>query len=185
MRGLAALLAVCAIACQGAAPSSGGGHIAPDSSARTAHTGEEARDARGGVATAESQSGAGPRLVVGAPDSDVLSLVRTERLRAKAEGRTLAVYVGADWCEPCRRFKQEIHAREGASPLDRITLLAFDADRDVERLAAAGYVFHSIPFLALPGPDGAPLETDEEGRKGRAAPRALADRLERWRLAGR
>lgn len=174
--------ALFATACQGAGPTSGGAGIVPDSSARGAGV---ARDPDGSGPAAGPVDAGGPRLITAAADTDVLSLVRTERLRAKAEDRTLAVYVGAEWCEPCRRFKQELHARDGASALGRVTLLTFDADRDIERLAAAGYVFRSIPFVALPGPDGAPLEADEEGAKGRSAAKALADRLERWRLAAR
>ena len=49
---------------------------------------------------ADAAQDTGIRIVVASQDADALSLVRTERLRAKAEGRVLVVYAGASWCEP-------------------------------------------------------------------------------------
>ncbi|AKV01237.1 hypothetical protein AKJ09_07900 [Labilithrix luteola] len=120
------------------------------------------------------------RVLVASEDTDLLSLIRTERLRARGEGRTLVVYAGASWCDPCRRFKEEVHSGRLDASLSRITLLVFDADRDTDRLASAGYGFRFIPFVALPGVDGHPLETEEARGKGSEAGLALVATLERW-----
>ena len=127
---------------------------------------------------------AGVRVVVASQDTDALSLVRTERLKAKAEGRVLIVYAGATWCEPCKRFKEEVHTGRLDEKLPKMTLLAFDADRDTDRLAAAGYRFQFIPFVALPGADGHPTDTQEARGKGSNAWRELIAKLETWQKDG-
>jgi thiol-disulfide isomerase/thioredoxin len=126
-------------------------------------------DARGGI-----------RLALAPADADALSTIRTERLRAKNDGRVLVVYVSASWCEPCKRMKEEIHAGRLDAKLPRITLLSFDADRDQDRLASAGYTFSYIPYVALPGPDGHPLEQAEAKGKGAGAWKELVGTLESW-----
>jgi thiol-disulfide isomerase/thioredoxin len=134
-------------------------------------------------ASAEAPRENGVRMISASPDSDALSLVRTERLRAKAEGRVLVVYAGATWCEPCRRFKEEVHAGRLDETLPKITLLAFDADRDTERLGSAGYRFQFIPYVALAGADGRPIETQEARGKGSGAWRELVGKLSIWQQA--
>jgi thiol-disulfide isomerase/thioredoxin len=126
----------------------------------------------------------GVRVVVASQDTDALSLVRTERLKAKGEGRVLVVYAGATWCEPCKRFKEEVHTGHLDDKLPRVTILAFDADRDTDRLAAAGYRFSFIPFVALPGADGHPTDTQEARGKGGNAWRELIAKLETWEKKG-
>ena len=122
----------------------------------------------------------GVRVVTASQDTDALSLVRTERLKAKAEGRVLVVYAGASWCEPCKRFKDQIHTGRLDEKLPHVTLLAFDADRDTDRLAAAGYHFSFIPFVALPGADGRPTDTQEARGKGSNAWTELVAKLQAW-----
>jgi thiol-disulfide isomerase/thioredoxin len=126
----------------------------------------------------------GVRVVLASQDTDALTLVRTERLKAKAEGRVLVVYAGATWCEPCKRFKEEVHTGRLDGQLPRVTLLAFDADRDTDRLGAAGYKFSFIPFVALPGADGHPTDTQEARGKGSNAWRELIAKLEAWEKKG-
>jgi hypothetical protein len=88
------------------------------------------------------------------PGADVVSLVRAELSRAKTDGRSLVVYVGATWCEPCQRF----HAAVGRGDLDasfpRLRVLGFDAERDRDGLKVGGYTSQLIPLFALPGSDG-------------------------------
>jgi thiol-disulfide isomerase/thioredoxin len=122
----------------------------------------------------------GVRVVVAAQDADALSVVRTERLRARAEGRVLVVYAGASWCEPCKRFKNAVQTGTLDAKLARTTLLVFDADRDTERLAAAGYKFQFIPYVALPGADGHPTDSAEARAKGSESWRELIATLEAW-----
>ena len=120
------------------------------------------------------------RIVPATQDEAVLSLVRTERLKAKAEGRVLVVYVSATWCEPCKRLKAEIEAGRLDDRLGRTTLLAFDADADLDRLSSAGYAFKFVPYVALPGPDGRPADTEEATGSGGGAWRALLGKLDAW-----
>jgi thiol-disulfide isomerase/thioredoxin len=113
-------------------------------------------------------------------DSDALSLIRTKRLEAKADNRVLVVYVGATWCPPCKKFKEEIASGRLDQRLSKTTLLEFDVDKDGDRLAAAGYTFKFVPFVALPGADGHPAETQEATGKGSNAWTELMGKLDSW-----
>lgn len=104
---------------------------------------------------------------------------------AAAARRTLVVYVGASWCEPCQRFHHaaEAGALDGALP--RLALLEFDADRDHDRLAAAGYDSKYIPLFALASADGTSSPHRQEGAvKGEGAVDFIVPRLQalltRW-----
>ena len=130
------------------------------------------------------EAGAGVRIVTAGQDSDALSVIRTERLRAKADGRVLVVYAGAGWCEPCKRFKHAIQTGALDDKLAKTTLLVFDADRDTERLASAGYTFQYIPYVGLPGADGHPTDTAEARAKGGDSWRELIAKLETWQAKG-
>jgi thiol-disulfide isomerase/thioredoxin len=141
-----------------------------------------------GVVEPVSPSGpkeSGVRMILAPADADALSVVRTERLRARSEGRVLAVYVGATWCEPCKRFKHEIEAGRLDAQLGKVTLLAFDADRDQDRLGALGYTFKFIPYVGLPGADGRPTDSQEAKGKGSMAWREVASKLEAWQTPAR
>lgn len=135
-----------------------------------------------GTASASAPASASAKVVVveAAQDMDAISQIRTERLKAKADGRVLVVYVGATWCDPCKKFKQELHSGNLDAKLSKITLLAFDADKDQDRLATVGYSFRFIPFVALPGADGQPTDSQEARGKGAAAWRELLGKLETW-----
>lgn len=127
-----------------------------------------------------AKSGGKIKLVPAEQDSDALSLIRTERLKAKADGRVLVVYVSATWCEPCKKMKEEIDAGRLDDRLGKTTLLAFDADKDIDRLGAAGYTFKFVPYVALPGADGRPAETQEATGKGSSAWKELLGKLDAW-----
>jgi hypothetical protein len=137
-----------------------------------------------GTSASTSASGNGVRVIVAPQDSDAISVVRTERLRAKAEGRVLVVYAGAGWCEPCKRFKHAVETGTLDEKLPQTTLLVFDADRDTDRLGAAGYKFSFIPYVALPGADGHPSDTAEARAKGSESWRELVAKLESWQARG-
>jgi hypothetical protein len=115
-----------------------------------------------------------------AADSDALSAIRAARLAARADGRVLVVYVGATWCEPCKRFKAELASGRLDERLAKVTLLVFDADRDVDRLGAGDYHFRYVPFVALPGVDGRPTDTAQATGKGVDAWRELLAKLDAW-----
>lgn len=89
-----------------------------------------------------------------APPGDVATIVKAEVARAQADGRRLVVYEGASWCEPCQHFHAAVAKGELDAAFPHLTLLEFDADRDGQRLVAAGYGSQYIPLFALPGKDG-------------------------------
>ncbi len=116
--------------------------------------------------------------VVEAKEGTVDAVVRDALDGARAEGRTLVVYVGATWCEPCQHFHHAAERGDLDAVFPRMTLLEFDLDRDRERLAAAGYVSKYIPLFALPGPDGAASGKQIEGGiKGDGAVGYISGRL--------
>lgn len=142
----------------------------------------------GAVVTAAASTGAATpaktggriQVVQAAQDSDALSAIRTERLKAKADGRVLVVYVSATWCEPCKKLKEEIEAGRLDDRYGKTTLLAFDADKDLDRLGAAGYTFKFVPYVALPGADGKPADAQEATGKGKEAWKELLGKLDAW-----
>lgn len=123
--------------------------------------------------------GAGARVAfVHAPDGDVADLVKTQRANAERGKRAFLVYVGASWCEPCQRFHEAANKGELDQELPPVTLLEFDADKDVPRLRAAGYASTYIPLFAVPGADGrASGRFIEGGIKGAEAAKEIAPRL--------
>jgi thiol-disulfide isomerase/thioredoxin len=120
----------------------------------------------------------GIQIVESSSEDPVDSIVRTALERALAARRTLVVYVGATWCEPCQRFHHAAERGELDAAFPTVTLLEFDLDRDRERLASAGYVSKYIPLFALPGPDGkASGKAIEGGIKGDGAVGFIVPRL--------
>jgi thiol-disulfide isomerase/thioredoxin len=118
---------------------------------------EDASPSAPGAQVAAASSALAPAAklrIVQAPAGSVDSIVRDALGEARADGRTLVVYVGATWCEPCQAFHHAAEHGELDAIFPRLTLLAFDLDRDRERLQAAGYVSNYIPLFALPGPNG-------------------------------
>jgi thiol-disulfide isomerase/thioredoxin len=112
-------------------------------------------------------------------EGDVDAIVRAAVSRAMTERRRVVVYVGAPWCEPCQRFHHAVEQGQLDATFPDVDLVTFDADRDSERLASAGYVSRLIPLLALPGPDGrASGKQVEGGIKGEGAVAYIAPRLE-------
>lgn len=115
---------------------------------------------------------------VAAPAGDVAPLVVRELARARRERRQLLVYLGATWCEPCRRFHQAASEHKLDRDFPSLRLLEFDDDRDAERLAAAGYAARLIPLFARPGDDGRASGRQIEGSiKGDGAVGEIAPRL--------
>lgn len=113
------------------------------------------------------------------PTGDVEPIVRDALARAAAEKRRLVVYVGASWCEPCRRFHDAAERGQLDATFPDLTLLVFDLDRDGERLASAGYVSKYIPLFALPNSDGTSSGKQVEGGiKGEGAVAFITSRLQ-------
>lgn len=130
-------------------------------------------------APASHPSGGRVRIDPAPPTGDVEPIVRDALARAAAEKRRLVVYVGAKWCEPCRRFHEAAARGQLDATFPDLTLLEFDLDRDGERLASAGYVSKYIPLFALPNTDGTSSGKQVEGGiKGEGAVAFITPRLE-------
>lgn len=115
---------------------------------------------------------------VKAEGGEVAALVRKERERAAADGRTLIVYAGATWCEPCQRFHQAALRGELDDEFPALSILEFDVDVDRERLVQAGYASKLIPLFVLPNADGrASSRRFEGGIKGDGAVRNIVPQL--------
>ncbi len=113
---------------------------------------------------------------VTAGQGDVAALVRDEL--AKADGARVVVYVGATWCEPCRRFHDAATAGALDGQLPPIRFLEFDLDRDEARLKAAGYTSQYVPLFATPNGDGRASGKQIAGSvKGPGAPAEITPRL--------
>lgn len=110
--------------------------------------------------------------------SDLPAAVRAESARAKSAGRTLLVYVGATWCEPCKRFHEAVDQGLLDSAFPHLSVLAFDHDHDENALRTAGYVSQLIPLFAVPGEDGRASGKQIEGSiKGPGAVDQITPRL--------
>jgi thiol-disulfide isomerase/thioredoxin len=111
--------------------------------------------------------------------TDISPPIRDALVHEQASGRTLLVYVGATWCEPCQRFHHAVEQGDLDAVFPRLSILAFDADRDSETLATAGYVSRLIPLFAIPRADGHASGKQIEGSvKGGAAVGEITPRLQ-------
>ncbi len=121
----------------------------------------------------------GVELVVPSP-GDAQAVVAAAKKQARERGRTLLVYIGATWCEPCQHFHHAAERGELDAKFPKLTLLTFDADRDGERLRTAGYAPGYIPYFGMPDDEGKPTRRSMEGSvKGDGAVANIAPRLER------
>jgi thiol-disulfide isomerase/thioredoxin len=119
-----------------------------------------------------------PRFVPGNADGEIAPAIVEHLEAAKERGTRVLVYVGADWCEPCQRFHEAIDNGELDDRLLGVQFVEYDADRDAERLAVAGYDGRLIPRFALPGSDGRFGGTKVEGgTKGDGAVDHIMTRL--------
>jgi thiol-disulfide isomerase/thioredoxin len=117
----------------------------------------------------------GLELVESPATADVAGYVASQVARGDA---TIVVYVGASWCEPCRRFHEAAAAHQLDAAFGGLRLLAFDADRDAQALDAAGYRSEMVPLFALPGRDGRATGKQFEGSiKGAGAVAEIAPHL--------
>ncbi|NUN15780.1 MAG: thioredoxin family protein [Myxococcales bacterium] len=113
-------------------------------------------------------------------DGSLLPVIAAELDAADREGRDLLVYVGATWCEPCKRFHDAVVAGELDDTFPTLRLLEFDHDRDGDRLRDAGYSSRMIPLFVAPDVDGRPTDARHAGAvKGDGAVQFLVPRLKR------
>ncbi len=122
--------------------------------------------------SAEARSAPPPVSVQRMPEGqgDVPGWVRSEATAAKARGGRALVYVGAEWCEPCKRFKAAAARGELDAALPGLVLLELDHDRDEAALRELGCTSRMIPLLAVPDADGKCTDRRVEGAiKGEGA----------------
>lgn len=103
------------------------------------------------------------KLIAAADYPDAAVLIADQLVQTQAAHRKLLVYVGASWCEPCRRFHEAAEKGAFDAQLPNLDLLVFDADKDNDRLKAAGYSSKLIPLFAIPAPDGRATGQQTEG----------------------
>ncbi len=167
-------LSCCLVACSRPAPPAPVAEATPTPAIAPAAALEQRREAPGRRAVA------GVDWVEAPAEGDVATQVRQEWARAKRDGRSLLLYVGAKWCEPCRYFHDAVQARRFDGVADGLRLLAYDLDRDKERLEAAGYGSDMIPLLAGTAPDGRGTARKFQGAvKGPEAVDYITPRLQR------
>ncbi len=113
-----------------------------------------------------------------ASNGDVTKAIAEETAVAKAQGRSVLVYVGATWCEPCQHFHHAIEAGKFDAVFGDVTFLAFDIDESRSALFAADYRSTYIPLFAVPDANGrATHRRSEGGIKGEGAADDLAQKL--------
>jgi thiol-disulfide isomerase/thioredoxin len=120
----------------------------------------------------------GVRFVTPTKKPELAAEVREARARAVADGRSLIVYVGATWCEPCQRFHAAAQKGELDAEFPNLSVLEYDLDVERERLVAAGYTSSLIPLFVVPTADGRASERRFEGSvKGDQALANITPRL--------
>jgi thiol-disulfide isomerase/thioredoxin len=109
---------------------------------------------------------------------DAASVVKRELERAHNDKKRLLVYVGAPWCEPCKRFHDAAEAGQLDGVFPNLRLVEFNLDVDADRLNRAGYASKMIPLFAIPTENGTGSGKQIEGSvKGEAAVQNLRSRL--------
>ncbi len=87
-------------------------------------------------------------------EGEIAPYVAKALTSAKQQNRQLLVYVGASWCEPCKRFHDAVAAGKLDATFPQLDLVEYDLDRDDQRLRSAGYASQYIPLFAKPLADG-------------------------------
>lgn len=84
-------------------------------------------------------------------------------IKATGEQRTTVIYVGAPWCEPCRRFHDALKRGDLDKELPGFVFFEFDHDKDEAMLKAMGCTSKLIPLFAVPDEQGNCSATRSEG----------------------
>ncbi len=113
-----------------------------------------------------------------AGNEEATAVIAREAERARADGRQLVVYVGAEWCEPCQHFKRAAKDGRLDAVFPGLRVLEFDRDRDEARLGRAGCLSRLIPLFAVPDAQGRCSDRRMEGSiKGPGAVDEIKPRL--------
>jgi thiol-disulfide isomerase/thioredoxin len=91
-------------------------------------------------------------------------------MNATGEDRTVVIYVGAPWCEPCRRFHEAVKAGNLDAELPGFVFFELDHDKDQAMLEAMGCTSKLIPLFSVPDENGnCSTNRTEGGIKGDGA----------------
>jgi thiol:disulfide interchange protein len=88
------------------------------------------------------------------PQAPLEQFVQQHVEEADASGMRVLVYVGATWCEPCKRFHKALESGQLDEALAGTKFIEFDADKDISELRAAGYASKYIPLFSVPDQSG-------------------------------
>jgi len=88
------------------------------------------------------------------PKAPLEQFVQQHVEEADASGQRVLVYVGATWCEPCKRFHKALESGQLDEALAGTKFIEFDSDRDATELRAAGYASQYIPLFSVPDQSG-------------------------------
>lgn len=141
-------MALTAWGCDATSNTTGARSSAPSTSASPAAT-----TAGTAESAAESAAESGVEIVELRPSAEPLQAI-VKRERAARPNQDLLIYVGAEWCEPCKRFHDAAKRGELDAVFPNLVLLELDRDADEARLEAAGCITRLIPLFARPTPEG-------------------------------
>ncbi len=139
----------------------------------------ERANGRSQAAPAAARAADKPEFVpVRVGEAGALAVITDALAKARGEGRTLLVYLGASWCEPCQVFHRAVERGEFDRELAGVRFLEFDADLDSAALAEVGYGGKLIPRFVVPADDGRGSDRRIEGGvKGERAAKEIMGRL--------
>lgn len=128
----------------------------------------------------KASAGATLRFVPPPITTDLAGWIAGQKKIARASGEQVVLYMGASWCEPCKRFHEAVEAHELDDKLPRTRFLQFDAEQHGEALVTLGYTSKYVPLFAIPGDDGKSIGRQISGSiKGAGAPDEIAPRLKK------
>ena len=111
------------------------------------------------------------------PKAPLEHFVQQHVEEADASGARVLVYVGATWCEPCKRFHQALESGQLDEDLAGTKFIEFDSDRDGAELRAAGYGSKYIPLFSIPDHSGHASGRSIEGAVTGEVRKTLVPRL--------
>lgn len=136
---------------------------APASAADSAKTGPDSDPAEAATS--------GVRVFAFEGGGDLAAFVAERHRQALADERVVVVYVGAQWCEPCRYFHDAVAGGQLDAEFPTLDLVEVDFDANKGAIQAAGYGARLLPTFALPGDDGRGTGVMEQG--GIKGPKAV------------
>ncbi len=95
--------------------------------------------------------------------------VRVQARRARAQGKSLYLEMGAPWCQPCKRVKALLARPEVQQQLAGVLLLRVDSDVFVDELDPLGFDAPTIPTFYALDAHGRPTDRTARGHRWKNA----------------